>query len=172
MDYSSLIKDYLDDAEGHLGDFDTALLALEKEGLNREIISNTLGSLHTLKGNSGMMGFEHLKSYIHQIEELLKAVLEDRVSFEGAIDCLLESANVIRDTLQAIEKDPASQTDLIEDIKRLRQAIEGNGSGSGTANSGHQVFSLGNYLGSKTDTIKVDFTRLDDLLNLVGELVI
>ena len=74
MEYSELIKDFLDDADTHLKEFDSALLSLEKNGQNNEVILNTLGSLHTLKGNSGMMGFESLKLYIHQVEEVLKRI--------------------------------------------------------------------------------------------------
>ena len=54
MEYNELIKDFLDDANMHINEFDNALLALEKNGLNKEIVINTLGSLHTLKGNSGI----------------------------------------------------------------------------------------------------------------------
>jgi len=50
MEYSELIKDFLDDADAHLKEYDTALLSLEKNGQNKEVILNTLGALHTLKG--------------------------------------------------------------------------------------------------------------------------
>lgn len=167
MDYSSLIKDYLADAETHLGDFDDTLLSLERDGFSREIIQGVLGCLHTLKGNSGMMGFERLKAYIHEIEEVLKTMLEDKIPADKALAHLFDSANVIRDALLSIGKDPLSEPDFAEDTHRLRQISEGN-SGGGQ----RQAAALSSYLGSNADTIKVDFKRLDDLLNLIGELVI
>ncbi len=167
MDYSALIKDYLDDAGAHLNDFDSALLTLEKGGFNKELINATLGSLHTLKGNSGMMGFESLKVYIHQIEEILKKASNNEIELNKAIGGLFNSANVIRDVLQQIGKEPSFNPDLTENILQIQRILEG------TWNADErQVIDISSYLGARTDTIKVDFTRLDDLLNLVGELVI
>lgn len=167
MEYSELIKDFLDDAEGHLKAFDSALLSLEKNGHSKDIILSILGSLHTLKGNSGMMGFESLKLYIHQVEDILKEVNDDNLKFAEVIDTLFDSANVLRNTLQRIGKNPASNPDLTENILALQKYLEGSGSEYET-----ETVDLSSYLGRKTDSIKVDFKRLDDLLNLVGELVI
>jgi len=167
MEYSELVKDFLDDAEGHLGVFDSALLSLEKDNYHREVVVSTLGPLHTLKGNSGMMGYESLKVYIHQIEEVLKKVLDQEVAIETVIDALLDSANVIREVLQAIGNNPSSNPDLTDHILAIQKRL--SGTDGGTA---RREIDLTSYLGTKTDTIKVDFKRFDDLLNLVGELVI
>ena len=167
MEYSELIKDYLDDADSHLKAFDHALLSLEKQGLNKEVVLNALGSLHTLKGNSGMMGFESFKTYIHQVEEVLKRVNDNGLELGQAMDLLFDSANIIRNALQGIAKGPSVNPDLTEHIFSLKKKLEGDSSVSGK-----EHVDLASYLGTKTDTIKVDFKRLDDLLNLVGELVI
>jgi len=167
MDYSALIRDYLDDANGHLNAFDSALLSLEKSGYNKDTLINILGALHTLKGNSGMMGFESLKIYIHQIEEILKKVNDNEIGLNQAIDSLLNSANVIRNTIREIEKNPGANPDLTENIFVLQQIMEGGGNGAE-----EQKIEISSYLGAKTDTIKVNFKKLDNLLNLVGELVI
>ncbi|TAL27128.1 MAG: chemotaxis protein CheA [Nitrospirae bacterium] len=167
MDYSDLIKDYLDDASSHLNAFDSALLSLEKDGYKKDIIIATLGSLHTLKGNSGMMGFESLKTYIHQVEEILKNLDDNRIELGAAIGSLFDSANVLRNAVQWIGNNPTFTPDLTENIMALQKKLEG----SDDASEKQQV-DLASYLGAKTDTIKVDFKRLDSLLNLVGELVI
>jgi two-component system chemotaxis sensor kinase CheA len=167
MEYSELIKDFLDDADAHLKEFDSALLSLEKNGQNNEVILNTLGSLHTLKGNSGMMGFESMKLYIHQVEEVLKRINDNDLELGRTLDALFDSANVIRNAIQNISKEPSLNPDLTEHIMSLQLKLEGE-----HASSESEAVDLASYLGTKTDTIKVDFKRLDDLLNLVGELVI
>ena len=167
MEYAELIKDFLDDADSHLKAFDSALLSLEKSGHNKEVILGTLGSLHTLKGNSGMMGFDSLKTYIHQVEEILKRVNDDRLEIGKAMDVLLDSANVIRNALQGIAKEASFNPDLTEYILSLEKRLEDE-----FASFEREVVDPAAYLGTRTDTIKVDFKRLDDLLNLVGELVI
>lgn len=166
MDMSSLINDYMDDANQHLSAFDSALMDMERDGFNKDTVLSILGTLHTFKGNSGMMGFESLKAYIHVIEELLKKVLEGETNIDLALDPLLDSANVIRNCLTGIEKE-SEPPDLAAEIMQIQSAIEGNGT-TGDKKS----LTLQSYLGTKTDTIKVDFQKLDTLLNLVGEMVI
>jgi len=167
MEYSELIKEFLDDADAHLKAFDHALLSLERHGLNKEVVLNVLGSLHTLKGNSGMMGFESFKTYIHRVEEVLKRVNDNGLEPGQAMDLLFDSANIIRNTLQGLAKEPSINPDLTEHIFSLNKKLEGESSASGK-----EHVDPASYLGTKTNTIKVDFKRLDDLLNLVGELVI
>lgn len=173
MDFSDLIKDYLDDAGGHIKAYDAALLDLEKGGFNKEIVTDTLGTLHTLKGNSGMMGYESLKDYIHQIEGILKKVNDGKAELGPVMETLLESANVIRNALQAIAKEPSSNPDLSKETSVLTSCLSASAKAAPDApETKKKAIDVSSYLGTKTDTIKVDFKRLDDLLNLVGELVI
>ncbi len=167
MEYSELVKDFLDDAENHLGVFDSALLSIEKNGYDAAVVQTILGPLHTLKGNSGMMGYESMKAYIHQVEEVLKKVIDGEVSIDRVIDALLDSANVIREVLQEIGKDPNANPDLTQNILLIRQRLSGSG-----GKTSRKEIDLSSYLGTKRETIKVDFKRFDELLNLVGELVI
>ena len=69
-----LLAIYLEDARVHLEALDHGLLALEREGLDLEVVSAILGPLHTLKGNSGMMGFTGIKDYVHRLEDVLARV--------------------------------------------------------------------------------------------------
>ncbi len=167
MDYHELFSDYLDDAGSHLNAFDAALLSLEKNGHDGAVIRKMLGALHTLKGNSGMMGFDSLQGYLHKVEELLKKVLDDETELERVMDLLFDSANVIRNTLQEIGKEGGFHSALEEKVQAIEKFLEG-----AEVRAQKQELELSSYLGTRTDTIKVDFKRLDDLLNLVGELVI
>ncbi len=67
-----LVSIYLEDARAHLEALDHCLLTLEREGLDLEVISTVLGPLHTLKGNSGMLGFSSIKDYVHRLEDVLE----------------------------------------------------------------------------------------------------
>ena len=75
LDTSSLVKDYLEDARSHLDALDSALLELEHgmgAGFDVQLVNGLLGSLHTLKGNSGMMGFITVQKFVHQLEGVFK----------------------------------------------------------------------------------------------------
>ncbi|MDA8079856.1 MAG: chemotaxis protein CheA [Nitrospiraceae bacterium] len=167
MEFSELIKDFLDDADGHLAAFDGALMSLEQNGFNRDTVTGTLGSLHTLKGNAGMMGYESLKAFVHEVEGILKKVLDNDLELGQAMGLLFDSAHIIRNTLREIGENPRSKPELTEGIGLIRECLNGGASGLDI-----QPADPAAYLGTKTDTIKVDFKKLNDLLNLVGELVI
>ncbi len=167
MDYRELIKDYLDDAGGHLGTLDASLLFLEESGYHGDVIRNMLGALHTLKGNSGMMGFESLQRYIHRVEELLKKVLDEGTVAGSVIDLLFDAVSAIRSALQEMEQEGIVAPDLTGKLHAIDAFLGGKKPGPE-----EQEFRLSSYLGTRTETIKVDFKRLDDLLSLVGELVI
>ena len=65
-----LLTIYLEDARSHLEALDHCLLALERDGLDPGVVSSVLGPLHTLKGNSGMIGFSGIKDYVHRLEDV------------------------------------------------------------------------------------------------------
>ncbi len=165
MDYAELINDFLDDSNGQIAAFDSALMSFERGVCGKDLITDTLGVLHTLKGNSGMMGYDPLKSYIHELEEILRALLEGEKALSDVLQTLLEGSNVIRSALKEIERNPSACPGLEKEISAL-------GTLSGGAEGNGRALDLSSYLGARTNTIKVDFKKLDDLLSLVGELVI
>lgn len=167
MDFAELVKDFCDDADGHLLAIDNALLSMEKNGRDRGLMLRTMGTLHTLKGNSGMMGFESLKNYLHRLEEILKKADDDEEPLETVVDFLLRGTNVVRRALSEASGKPDFMPDLTEEIRTLRMEI-----GDTDHETGRGAFDPLSYMGARTNTIKVDFERLDELLSLVGELVI
>lgn len=167
MDFAELMKEFCDDADGHLIAIDNALLSLERGGPDKVLMPGIMGALHTLKGNSGMMGFESLKNYLHCVEEVLKRKSDNGEPLGTILDLLFKSTNVVRKALSAAAEKPGLIPDLTEEIREL-QTEEGEAE-SGTP---REVFDPSAYLRTRTDTIKVDFKRLDELLSLAGELVI
>jgi len=180
FDTSGLIKEYLDDARGHLDKLDSSLLDMEKYlgvgDLDVELVSDLLGALHTLKGNSGMMGFESLQQYVHQLEGVFKRLLDGSLALDhDSLQRFFESAAYLRDTIELIENDPKSPPDMSEMARGLNdagaQASGENGAPRRPAAPAPKADSF-NYIGAKSNILKVDFERLDHLLNLAGELVI
>ncbi len=162
MDFSELLNEYIEEALSHIQTVDAVLLGLEREGFREELIQTAMRALHTLKGNSGMMGFDSLKEYIHEIETQLKRAVEQR-GYERVIEILSDSSHVLRRAIQKIQACPDEPLDFTEDLQRLlgHRAVESS-----------STVEMSTYLGKRSDTIKVEFSRLDELLNLVGELVI
>jgi two-component system chemotaxis sensor kinase CheA len=100
FDLSSLIGEFRDEARGQLEQLDGALLTLEERGsLPADEVTALLRGLHTLKGNSGMLGFRRIVDAVHAIEGVFK---DSEPSFSRErLDLLFEGAAAIR---QAVEQ--------------------------------------------------------------------
>jgi two-component system chemotaxis sensor kinase CheA len=201
VDTSSLLGDYLDDARNHIDSFDSALLDIEREteaGLNHELVTALLGSLHTLKGNSGMMGFATIQQFIHELEGVFKRLLDapDLLN-EQVLNSLFESATILRNAVEQVATNP--QPDLSQEtayLERLctadRVRAAGRKKKGAARKAGASTDSLAEAsaasdiavaepvsapgaptsIQSKSNILRVAFERLDHLLNLAGELVI
>ncbi len=175
LDTSGLINEFFEDAGGHIDKLDYSLMEMEKylgrSGLDVELVSDLLGSLHTLKGNSGMMGFESLQQYVHHIEGIFKKLLEDGSGLtDEKLQKLFDAAAVLREAIERLRKNPKTGIDLTEQIKAIGETSEAQaGSQAPIPKAGGDSF---RYIADKSNILKVDFERLDHLLNLVGELII
>src|SRR5512145_2920122 len=97
-----LVGIYLEDARGHLEILDHTLLALEREGFDPEAIASVLGPLHTLKGNSGMMGLTGVKDYVHTLEDVFARLNDGRLRpTQDVYDQLLAGAGALREAVEA-----------------------------------------------------------------------
>ncbi len=203
LDTSSLVKDYLEDARSHLDALDSALLELEHgmgAGFDVELVNGLLGSLHTLKGNSGMMGFTTVQKFVHQLEGVFKRLLDNPALVDqNLLDALFEGATILRNSVETVGTNPqpdlSQETAFLESLavtsaaggrlsprrgKKASAAPEGQPdvrksaaerSASGAPADGGQAVRPGQGA-TKTSVLRVDFERLDHLLNLTGELVI
>jgi two-component system chemotaxis sensor kinase CheA len=175
---AELVGIYLEDAREHLAVLDAALLRLEREGHDAEVAATLLGPLHTLKGNSGMIGFAGVKDYVHRLEEVLARARDGALVLDGAaVDRLLEGATALR---EAIESACAARRET-RDLSAERSAL---GSLLGSPSAAPPAAALpepakpakaGDVAGlapTRSSMVRVDFAKLDHLLNLVGELIV
>ena len=191
IDISVLVEEYVEDAFSHLDAVEKALMELEKklhEGQGDEkVLTQILGNLHTLKGNSGMMGLVPLQQFIHKVESLVKDAAEGTLNLSSTIlEAFYAAVNAIREGLRKLAENPAEQLDfsdelmLLECLEReeaLKDCAGNDLLGLESCAGNKNEFSAArkddyNYLIQKSNTLKVKFEKLDELMNLVGELVI
>jgi two-component system, chemotaxis family, sensor kinase CheA len=103
------------------------LLELEKNSENKEIIESAFRGMHTIKGVSGMYGFEHISNYTHHMESIYQNIRERKLSFTKEIfDISFTSIDHIRKLLSDEKlEDPVlheSHTFLLENIKHISES--------------------------------------------------
>jgi two-component system, chemotaxis family, sensor kinase CheA len=189
-----LFRIYIEDARGHLEALDHALLSLERDGESPEIVTAVLGPLHTLKGNSGMMGFSSLKDYVHRLEDVFAKVRDGALVLSPALfETLFAGASALRDAAEAAARERREVRDLRAEIPALEALLETEelrpqalgavpatepepapvetspvgGTGAFPARTVDS-----RHVATRSSLVRVDFAQLDHLLNLVGELII
>src|SRR5262245_51476560 len=97
-----LVSIYLEDAREQLAVLDDVLLRIERDGGRPEHVASVLGPLHTLKGNSGMIGLTAVKDYVHRLEEVFGRGRDGAIAFDAsALDRLFEGASALRGAIEA-----------------------------------------------------------------------
>lgn len=174
---SVLLEEFLEDASGHLEAIETTLLKLE-EGVrqgktDQTLLSTLLGSLHTVKGNSGMMGFAPLQQYVHKLESLLTLVVDGKVLLAPAVfEAYYGAVNLLRESLAKLSANPTEPLDFGDALMLLKILESSENGGQAVFTEPTEKKEEFGYITQRSTTLKVNFTRLDELMNLVGELVI
>ena len=110
FDLGSLISDdmldqYLTSATDLLDTVDKNLVDMEKDPANATLISETFGAVHSLKGNSGFMGFNEIEEISMEMETILDCVRNKSLDIDANIvTILLSNTEVIRNRLDKIGK--------------------------------------------------------------------
>lgn len=90
-------KIYLEEADDLLSNLESALLTLDRDPSDQDAIEEAFRSMHTLKGNSSMFGFEKIASFIHNLETVYDQVREGKIPVtKELLDITLASLDHIR----------------------------------------------------------------------------
>ena len=100
-----IIKEFLAESAEGVDVLDHDLIALEREPDSRELLREIFRAVHTLKGNSGALGYSKLESVAHAGENALSRLRDGELtlSLETA-NGLLAMVDALRGLLRAIEE--------------------------------------------------------------------
>ncbi|HOI15470.1 MAG TPA: Hpt domain-containing protein, partial [Geobacteraceae bacterium] len=80
-----------------LAELESALLELEENPDNQEMIGRTFRAMHTIKGSGAMFGFTDIAEFTHEVETVYDKVRGGLVSVDKSlIDSTLKSCDLIR----------------------------------------------------------------------------
>ena len=115
----SLLGDFLLESRERLERLEELLLAISSAGeAEAPAIDEIRLQLHTLKGNSGMMGFRDLQAVAHELEDLAP----DLAQSTAVLDGMLAGVDRFRDLLRGVEAGP---DDLDLDAGRVARDVQG-----------------------------------------------
>lgn len=169
---ADMLNVFLQDADEIIDHAEQDLLALDKEP---ERLNDLLRHFHTLKGNSGLMGFDVLQQFNHRLENVLQDVRDKKIKPpSGWLTLLLEAVDQLRHAVAELAKSGTTNC-LNLGLWTTKLALFGGAS----AASAPAVNAPEAAPGEATTTptagrggVRVNVERLDQLNDLAGELVI
>jgi two-component system, chemotaxis family, sensor kinase CheA len=171
--------DFALEAREHLASIEAELLRLEHAPDSAESIHALFRSFHTIKGLAAIAGAETAREVAHQTENLLEEVRSgSRVVNSILINLALASGDFLGEVVSAAEQlDRGEEAAIPEDAGPLLDRLY-TATGSRTASAADTAGALS----AKQDlpcrqrhrngsAVKVDTAKLDQLVDLIGELV-
>ena len=193
-DMQELVQDFLVETNEIIENLDHDLVELESNQNDLELLNKIFRGAHTMKGSSSFLGFNKLAELTHHAEDILNKLRKgEMVVTREIMDTLLEFVDKTKQIISDIENG-TDNTDCTSVIEDLKLASEGkltsktkNTSAAQPAQAAQTAVApapkpqaapkqeapkVVHQATPVEQTIRVDVSRLDSLVNLVGELVL
>lgn len=130
---SQFLGVFFEEAEEHLAALEHLLLTLDVAQPDAEALNGIFRAAHSIKGSSGMFGFDDLTAVTHVLETLLDKVRSGQIALQAQmIDVLLESRDVLMQLLAAHKYEtPDPSIPVQATVLRLQALIDQQGSAGG-----------------------------------------
>ncbi len=151
-----------------------------------DALTQVRGDLHTLKGNSGMMGLSPIQALAHSLEDVCVLLVEQPgLRNAESADHLIQGGDLLLDMVRRTrtgQLDPKSAERMQSTLDRWMVEAKATNRGSPVGEAGTSQRATvtnpaepargGKGPGSTGDMVRIDFRRLDALLEMVGEALI
>lgn len=156
----AIIADFIAETDEILDRVSKDLVELESAPDNVELVNNIFRSVHTVKGSASFLGFSGIVSVIHSMENILNLVRRKELRFTPETnDDLFGLLDRARAALDDIRANPLPETGVDEDEEQEKESAPITAKERGAT-------------GAAPPAVRVRVSRLDTLMDLVGELVL
>jgi len=180
FDRGKIIAAFVAESEEGLERTEQYLIAAETDPGNTELLDEMFRVAHTIKGNASALEFPELAGFAHVMEDLLEALRKHEITISRELISLLLNGV---DALRALVPAAAEGSDRLSLAhQRLKKAIARYASGRVGAPPASQssndrpspptVPGSAPSGGTRNRTLRVDVEKLDQMLNLTGEIAI
>lgn len=123
---------FFEESEEHLDDMEQLLMGLNVDAPDPEELNSIFRAAHSIKGGSGIFGFDALMNLTHVMENLLDKARNGELSVTTEmVNVLLETLDVLKATLTAYrQQSPVPEDDIAQRITVLNAAIDGQAQSS------------------------------------------
>lgn len=164
---------FIEEATSILDDIEPALLSLENDRTNLEILKTISRGAHTLKGSSGCLTNNIITKYVHKYEDLVSALQKNTLNLTDDIyDILFKGFDRIKELINSISNKKLNNynidlllPEVTIDLNKNKVDKQENINKENNKNNDHQVQKL-------KDNIAVPIYMLDELSGFSGEITV
>ena len=178
FDREAVLASFLVESEEGLDLMEHALVQMESNPSDPELLHSIFRVAHTLKGNATSLELRDLAGFAHVVEDLLD-VLREQQSLPGAdlISLLLKAVDELRAMVAASAAGPRELTGAQQKLrKEIAREVEKRAKRTVTVTEAQgessSAVKLDALPGTGRRTLRADVEKLDHMLNLTGEIVI
>lgn len=179
-----IVESFIVETKELLEKLDTDLLKLEKRPDDLELLNTIFRYVHTIKGTSSFIGFDQMAELTHKFEDVLNKLRKGELKVNAYImTTMLEAFDLMKVLLSKLEVGDLNPID-IDDVLTKFERINRGGVIEVKAELKSEV--VGDTINTEGEqnilqkvqariidkTIRIEVERLDELMNLVGELVL
>ncbi|MCM3160522.1 chemotaxis protein CheA [Metabacillus litoralis] len=126
MEMNQYLEVFIEESKEHLQACNEKLLELEKNPTDLSIVNDIFRSAHTLKGMSATMGYEDLASLTHQMENVLDAIRNEKLSVSAEIlDVVFASVDDLEEMVFSIAEGGDGKKDVSRVVEMLKKIENG-----------------------------------------------
>ncbi len=178
FDRGAVLASFLVESEEGLDAMEQALVQMETNPSDLELLHTIFRVAHSIKGNATSLELPELAGFAHVVEDLLD-VFREQQALPGPelISLLLKAVDELRAMVAGAQAGPVELTqqqnrlrkEIAREVeKRSKRVVTTNGAREETP-SGPKLDALPN---PNHRTLRADVDKLDHMLNLTGEIVI
>ncbi|HBN9711096.1 TPA: chemotaxis protein CheA [Pseudomonas aeruginosa] len=122
QDMSQFLQVFFEETEEHLATLELLLIGLDLDRPDSETLHGIFRAAHSIKGSSGMFGFDDITAVTHELETLLDRIRCGQMCLRpDMISSFLETRDVLQRLLDAHRSGhPDPGVPLLETVERLR----------------------------------------------------
>ncbi len=134
-DMKDNLNDFLCESREHIAGSEQALLELEKNPRDKELINTVFRAFHTIKGVAGFMNLGPIVSLAHSAEFLLDSARNDKIALNSQyLSIILKTCDLMGQMIRVFEGGSAPTNGQLKSlIDQLERAVKGDLSGASAA---------------------------------------
>jgi len=187
---------FFEEVSEHLTGLEDGLLQLESRPEDAELIHGIFRAAHSIKGTGGALGFTEVAGFTHHVETVLDQMRQRQLSTTSErIELLLKATDALSCLIDSAKDGSAAPENLDEIVELLRLQIDPNAlplppaksvddesdalilfedepTTPSTPTPGNVSEASKGKAANHNESIRVSVAKVEELINLVGELVI